>query len=262
MDPRTLHQALNGPYAKEWKEALELELANLWGRGTFEKIDILPPNAKVITGKSKLLFKMVLNPDNTLKKFKVRLVARGDQQRWDTYNETYAGTAKRKSVMLLLNLATALGYHVHTADITAAFLYPELNEELYLEMPSELNGRKVYVRLRKALYGLKQAAYEFMQHLRSTLVSNGFTPTINDPYVYVKRVNNVPVYIATYVDDLLITSPSLDLIREFEAYIGSIYEVTINEVPRAYLGMDITYAQGKSMSINSLASPLVIADCL
>lgn len=48
MGPRTLRKPLDGLFAKEWKESLELGLANLWGRGAFERIEILPPNAKVI----------------------------------------------------------------------------------------------------------------------------------------------------------------------------------------------------------------------
>ena len=51
------------------------------------------------------MYKKTINSRVDLKKFKVRLVARGDLQDPRTYDETYACTYQRKSIMLLLGIA-------------------------------------------------------------------------------------------------------------------------------------------------------------
>ena len=240
IEPTTLAQALNGSNSKEWQAALDKEISNLWARGTFSSVKFLPPGAKVI--KSKLTFKIALNPDNTVKKFKIRVVARGDLQGWDTFHDTYAGTAKRRSIMLILNIAAALNWHVHTCDVTSAFLYPDLQEQLYLQMPTQVTGKtREYVKLNKAIYGLRQAANAFIKHMRATLVSIGFTQLKNDDCVYVKHSGNDTVYICSHVDDLLMTSNSLDLLRTTAQNIQHTYEITVEEQPTAYLGMCIDY---------------------
>jgi hypothetical protein len=148
--------------------------SNKEGTPTFEHVDKVPNGHKVV--KSKLTFKRVYNPDGSLKKHRIRIVARGDLQPWETYKDTYAGTAKRKSIMLLLALAAQTDMHIHTADVKSAFLIPELQEEIYMQLPVDYTGKNNprYVRLRRALYGLKQAANSFMVHLRTALTSLGF----------------------------------------------------------------------------------------
>ena len=50
------------------------------------------------------------------------------------------------------------GYKLYQIDIQTAFLNPDLNESIYMELPdSFVNQMTKYLYLQKALYSLKQA---------------------------------------------------------------------------------------------------------
>jgi hypothetical protein len=89
-----------------------------------------------------------------------------------------------------------------------------------------------------------------MKHLRTTLTSEGFVPCVNDPFVYRKTANETSIYVATHVDDLLILSPNLELIVSVENFLKTVYEITVCESPKSYLGMDIYYEREKYLKIS------------
>jgi len=242
-DPSTLQEARDAPDAAQWEEELEREFASMWtnkeGTPTFEHVDKVPDGHRAV--KSKLTFKRVYNPNGTLKKHRIRIVARGDLQPWETYKDTYAGTAKRKSIMILLALAAQTDMHIHTADVKSAFLIPELQEEIYMQLPVDYTGKANprFVRLRRALYGLKQAAHAFMVHLRTALTSLGFKQNPNDQCIYTRGKGENKIYVATHVDDLLILSRNIDNMLKFEEELSTKYEITTEHHPTSYLGMQL-----------------------
>ena len=80
---------------------------------------------------------------------------------------TFAPVAKLNTVRVLLSLATNLDWPLHQMDKKNVFLNGELDEEVYMDLPSGFDGgyegRKVcrlsksLYRLSKSLYGLKQS---------------------------------------------------------------------------------------------------------
>jgi hypothetical protein len=58
---------------------------------------------------------------------------------------------------------------------------------------------------KKALYGLKQAPRAWYGRIDSFLQSLGFTKSIADPNLYIKIVQNHPVILVLYVDDMFLT---------------------------------------------------------
>lgn len=76
------------------------------------------------------------------------------------YKEVFAPVARWDTVRLILSLAAQKGWVVYQLDVKSAFLYGDLNEEVYVNQPEGFvkNGEeeKVY-KLQKVLYGLKQA---------------------------------------------------------------------------------------------------------
>jgi hypothetical protein len=70
----------------------------------------------------------------------------------------------------------------------------------------EVEDRKSHVcRLKKALYGLKQAPRAWYGHIDSFLTSLGFTKSKEDSNIYFKIMDNEPVILLLYVDDLFLT---------------------------------------------------------
>jgi hypothetical protein len=69
-----------------------------------------------------------------------------------------------------------------------------------------IHGKESHVfNLKKALYGLKQAPRAWYGRIDSFLQSLGFTESIANPNLYIKIVQNHPVFLVLYVDDLFLT---------------------------------------------------------
>ena len=154
-DPKTFKQAMKSPDSERWLEACAAEVASLVENKVFEVVD--RPDHPVIT--SKWVFKRKRGLSGEVEKYKARLVARGFMQAEGIdYTETYSPTVRFESIRLMLAAAASEGMHMEQLDVTTTFLYANLEEEVYLEIPegmfAEEMPRKV-LRLFKALYGLK-----------------------------------------------------------------------------------------------------------
>ena len=92
------------------------------------------------------------------------------------YNETFAHTAKIVTMRTFLTVANTKGWELHQMNVHNAFLYDELDEEVYMQMPPGFafpTPGKV-CRLQKSLYGLRQAPRCWFAKLAVTLTSYGF----------------------------------------------------------------------------------------
>jgi hypothetical protein len=69
---------------------------------------------------------------------KARLVAKGFTQKPGIdFNETFAPVARLGSIRLFMAIAVELGLQVHQLDFTSAYLNGEIEEEVFMEVPSE-----------------------------------------------------------------------------------------------------------------------------
>jgi hypothetical protein len=88
---------------------------------------------------SKLIFSIVFNADGSFKKYKCRLVLRGDLYHPSFELDTFVGTARAESLRLLLAMCNSLDLQYSSADIRTAFLYPSRSTEpdhaLYIRRP-------------------------------------------------------------------------------------------------------------------------------
>ena len=146
------------------------------------------------------------------------------QRKGIDYDEVFAPVAHHETIRVLLSVAAAKGMHVHQMDVTTAFLIPELQEELYMELPdgwpSELPGDRqsqVFCKLVKTLYGLKQSPRVWNAHLNDWMVSQGFTRSMSDSCLYTRPAGAGLMYVTVWVDDLLISCKSEDEINSFKA---------------------------------------------
>ena len=233
ITPSSMSKALAGPDSSHWKAARDAEHKSLEDNKTFRYIDRadVPPGVKIL--KSLYVLKLALHADGSVKKYKVRLVARGDLQDPTTYSETYASTCQRKAVMLLLALANKRDWEIASGDISTAFLYGDLDDPIYMELP---DGR--VVQLLKSLYGLRQAAFKFKEHLHNSLTRIGFVQLQTDSSVY-RITGKRNVILTCHVDDLLFIAPNIDDIRWAYDQLSKSYSMTFEEVANEYLGYNI-----------------------
>ena len=124
---------------------------------TWELVE-LPSKVKPIG--CKWVFKRKLKPDDTIDKFKTRLVAKGYKQKHNVdYFDTYSPVTRIASIRILFAIASIYKLVVHQMDVKTAFLNGDLEEEIYMEKPEGyvvLGQEHKVCKLIKSLYGLKQ----------------------------------------------------------------------------------------------------------
>ncbi|CAI7803270.1 unnamed protein product [Closterium sp. NIES-53] len=212
-EPATLKEALESSDAEEWKKAMESELKSIEENGTWELVE-LPEGRKAIT--SKWLFKIKSDADGKIERYKSRLVVEGYQQKEKVdYKELFAPVVKPTTLRTLLAGAAIKGWVVKQMDVTTAFLNGVLEEEIFMaQLEGFDDGRGRVLRLKKALYGLKQAPRQWYLKLRGLLEEIGFTPSTADHSLFMLGEGEQRSFMVVYVDDILIFSPSSDLVKE------------------------------------------------
>jgi hypothetical protein len=84
--------------------------------------------------------------------------------------EVFAPVARMDTIRLVLALTAKKGRSLFQLDVKSAFLYGELNEEVYVEQPSGYivkEAENMVYNLRRALYGLKQAPRTWYSHIEA-----------------------------------------------------------------------------------------------
>jgi hypothetical protein len=190
---------------KEWADAMIEEYQSIMKNEVWE---IVPrPKSKDVVS-SKWLFKISHPTDGSIEKYKERFVAHGfSQKEGIDYEETIAPVARYTSIRTIIALTAKMKWKLHQMDVKTTFLNGVIEEEVYIEQPQgfEVEDRESHVcRLKKALYGLKQAPRAWYGRIDSFLTSLGFTKSKADSNLYFKVMNDEPVILLLYVDDLFL----------------------------------------------------------
>ena len=145
----------------------------------------LPPGVSPLSGH--WVTKVKRNIDGTVEKFKSRFVVHGNRSKAGVhYFDTFAPTADSTNARVLLSMATVGDWEVEQMDVSAAFLYGPLEEEVYMLPPDGYKGKQGKVwKLKKALYGLKQAPRQWNSELSHHLARIGFVQSNLDPALYI-----------------------------------------------------------------------------
>ncbi|CAI7839164.1 unnamed protein product, partial [Closterium sp. NIES-54] len=131
------------------------------------------------------------------------------------YTELFAPVVKPTTLRTLLAGAAIKGWVVKQMDVTTAFLNGVLEEEIFMAQPEGFDdGSGRVLRLKKALYGLKQAPRQWYLKLRGVLEEIGFTPSTADHSLFMLGEGEQRSFMVVYVDDILIFSPSSELVKE------------------------------------------------
>ena len=142
-------------------------------------------------------------------RFKARLVFNGRKQKYKITSYYGSPTLSRDALWFSLSLASHLGYSFRSMDITSAFLYASLPEEvsLYSKIPEghpEFAKTQTHLlRIRKNIYGLKEAPRIWWDHLTGILIKAlKMTQSIHEECLFYDK----GVLLLVYVDDLWIFS--------------------------------------------------------
>ncbi|CAI7824043.1 unnamed protein product [Closterium sp. NIES-54] len=94
-------------------------------------------------------------------------------------------------------------------------------------------------KLKKALYGLKQAPRQWYLKLREVLEEIGFTPSSADHSLFMLGEGEQGSFMVVYVDDILIFSPSSDLVKEVMLKLQDKFKCKALGDVNFYLGLHI-----------------------
>ena len=124
------------------------------------------------------------------------------------YEETFSLVARCTSIRTIIALATKMKWKLHRMDVKTTFLNGVIEEEVYIEQPQgfEVEDRKTHVcRLKKSMYGLKQVPRAWYGRIDIFLMIFGFTKSKVYFNLYFKVMNDEPIILLLYVDDLFLT---------------------------------------------------------
>jgi hypothetical protein len=149
--PKTFKQAMKSPEKDTWSKAISIELNNLEQMRVW-LVRLMPAEKKALNGQ--WVFKTKPDVDGTGIRFKARFVAKGfTQVSGVDFNETFV------ALLVLLSIAAANKWPVHSFDFVAAYLNSPIDKEVWVKPPEGLDVPPGHaLLLQKALYGTRQAA--------------------------------------------------------------------------------------------------------
>lgn len=226
---------MNSSSAIKWFRAAEDEYDSLITNNTWCLVE--PPlHQKVLKGK--WVFKYKRGSGNVILRHKARFVVKGYEQKFGVdYDQTFASVVKPMSYKALFAIAASLDLEIEQMDVKTAFLYGEINEDIYIEQPEGFNDNSGRVcKLNKALYGLKQSPRVWYKTLSEHLQSIGFIAIDADSSVFQRSTT----FIAVYVDDLLIFGPDSGEIIQIKKSLSERFSMSDLGPVAYYLGMTVT----------------------
>jgi transposase InsO family protein len=227
-DP-TFKQAINGPDADKWWEAINREYDALVRKEVFKLVPRLK-TMRVLPGKWVLKIKR----DGV---FKARWVVSGNRQRPGIdYTEVYAATAKSTSIRVLLALTAIHDLEAQQLDVMNAFLNAHLKETIYVEMPHGFAQKDHVCLLLKTLYGLCQSPREWYMAVATLLLQMSFRACYADNSVFVHENG---VVIIVYVDDMLLFGKDKQLVATTKRQLNDAYEMRDMGDLDTYLGLKV-----------------------
>jgi hypothetical protein len=170
----------DNPDKPMWEESISKEWNSLVSLNSFKVVPFsqVPPGTKQLG--TKWVFKIKRNKDGSVDKFKSRLTIQGcGQEMGVNFCSTWAPCARGTTIKLLFALAASLGVEVCTSDVSTAFLYADVDYDIYCRAPKGVNVPAGHcLLLLKSVYGIKQAPMLWNQHVNGTLEK--FTWTLPD----------------------------------------------------------------------------------
>ena len=211
-----------------------------------------PQTHQVIT--SKWVFKKKRGVFGAVEKYKARVVARGFlQEPGVDFTDTYSPTVRQESIRLMLAMAASEGMQMEQLDVTTTFLYAELKEEVYLEIPEGMfpdgeHAGKV-LRLLRALYGLKQSPRCWNLHLDKALGYFGMKRLSADFCVYVIGVGAFRVMLGVFVDDMFMIGHLMEQINKLKMQLQGRFKMKDLGAATFLLGMEIRRLPGGDVKL-------------
>ncbi|GJY10247.1 ribonuclease H-like domain-containing protein [Tanacetum coccineum] len=219
---------------QHWVEAMNKEMDALYKNDTWDISD-LPIGGKWV-------YKIKYKSSGEIERYKARYVVKGyNQKEGIDFDEAFSPVVKIFTVRCLINLAVQYNWCLSQLDINNAFLYGDLSETVYMDLPEGYFSPddKRVCRLKKSLYGLKQAPRQWNAKLTHTLIDNGFKQSKSDYSLFTKSKNGNFTALLVYVDDIIITGNNSTEIENFKKFLKTKFEIKDLGKLKYFLGIEV-----------------------
>lgn len=235
--PSTYQEAMRRKDASKWEEAVKRELDTLKENETWTICEGHDGHNSV---SCKWVFKV--KNCNNLTQYKARLVARGFEQN-DMFNlgEIYAPVAKMSTFRLFIAVATNMNLPIYQMDVTGAFLYGDIDEDVFIKLPEGAysNENERIVKLNKSLYGLKKSPKYWNEKFNSVITKEGFASSKCDSCFYSRCNSNSQTYVLLYVDDILIFGNDEKQICDLKSKLNKEFKMKDLGLVSNFLGINV-----------------------
>lgn len=144
-------------------------------------------------------------------------------------------------------LAHIFGWHRRQGDVPVAFLNPDIDVDLYMEMPEGFAKENYIIRLKKGIYRLKQAAALWYDHVQSFLAEQGLFPTTADVCLYTNKRKDM--FVLLHVDDFQVMGPNLGKIENLMRSLYKKYKLKSVKTDQ-FLGIEISNPNKKILKLS------------
>eukprot|EP00602_Paraphysomonas_sp_CaronLab_P004809 CAMPEP_0185023452 /NCGR_PEP_ID=MMETSP1103-20130426/6129_1 /TAXON_ID=36769 /ORGANISM="Paraphysomonas bandaiensis, Strain Caron Lab Isolate" /LENGTH=1343 /DNA_ID=CAMNT_0027556055 /DNA_START=49 /DNA_END=4080 /DNA_ORIENTATION=+ len=237
--PNSYAEAERSPQYQQWRKARMVEKTSLLKRRVL-KIVKIPSGVKLV--RAKYVHTVKRDILGNIVKYKARLVALGNlQEKKEEEPSTFAPVVKGITIRLVLAIAFMLQMHVHQLDVSSAFCYADLEDDVYMAPPpdEELLAGWCF-QLIKALYGLRSSPRQWNKHIDKFIKSLHFTPCILDTCLYMRWSNGKLHLLLIYVDDIIIASADLTYLESVKRRFCETFEMHDLGVCKRFLNIRIT----------------------
>lgn len=151
---------------------------------------------------------------------------------------------------MILSAAANEKLQLMQIDVKTAFLYGELDEEIYMRQPDGFDDNSGRVcRVNKSLYGLKQALRCWNKKFTAFLRSFGLVASNADSCVFISRKEKKVIILAIYIDDGLLAVSDTSYAEEFIGRLCDEFRVTVQKLSY-FLGLEIALHNDGSMYLH------------
>ncbi len=230
-------------------EGQEEELEGAFETGTFVRVDKMdiPRGANIFN----MMWVYKIKPATSLEaeRYRSRLCVLGNKQKKDSYSETFAAVCKVKMFRMLLAISVHLGLRMTQIDISNAFMYADLDREMYVYPPPGYEDLGI-LKLNKSLYGLKQAPRLWYDTIRDVLVKDlDFQQMTSDVCCFTHKSKRC--YVLLYVDDICISTDDEELRKEIIQGLQKKFRLRQFDKAGVYVGLEMDWsADGSKVKVH------------
>ena len=193
-EPKNILEAKQTKQWPKWWESISTEFRNMEEKNVWEVVERKDiPSGRTVIG-NRWVF--AVKDDG---RYRARTVAKGySQVPGKDFQENFAPVINDTTFHLILALKAMMGLKAGQFDIETAFLYGDLEEDLWMVLPDGydmyyhekhgkyLDGTRQCLKLKKSLYGLVQAARQWWKKFKDVMKDIGYLLSDIDPCIFIK----------------------------------------------------------------------------